>query len=84
MEYVELIARNLMICFSISQATIMIFTEGEEPLSFWQTLSDESPETMTEECIPMKASEMHVPENFQPIIPRWADIKDLFRQTASN
>jgi hypothetical protein len=59
-----------MFCFSIFQATIMIFTEGEEPLSFWQTLSDESPETMTEECIPMKASEMHVPENFQPIIPR--------------
>ena len=49
----------------------MIFTEGEEPLSFWQTLSDESPETMTEECIPMKPSEMHVPENFQPIIPRF-------------
>jgi hypothetical protein len=48
----------------------MIFTEGEEPLSFWQTLSDESVENFTEECIPMKASEMHVPENFVPIIPR--------------
>ena len=49
----------------------MIFTEGEEPLSFWQTLSDEPPETFSEECIPMKASEMHVPENFVPIIPRF-------------
>jgi hypothetical protein len=48
----------------------MIFTEGEEPLSFWQTLSDETAETFTEECIPMKGSEMHVPENFTPIIPR--------------
>ena len=48
----------------------MIFTEGEEPLSFWQTLSDEPAENFTEECIPMKASEMHVPDSFVPIIPR--------------
>ncbi|TRY63076.1 hypothetical protein TCAL_04910 [Tigriopus californicus] len=51
-----------------NKATIQIFSQGTEPLEFWQTLLDD-PEAL-EDAIPEGPPVNNVPDDFQPIIPR--------------
>lgn len=54
-----------------NKGTIQIFTQGEEPLEFWQVLADEDDqEGSGEDVVPTKGPEMHVPSDFVPIVPR--------------
>lgn len=52
------------------KATIHIFSQGDEPAEFWQTLN-EGIEDENEMVIPEKDSiKCHIPNDFQPVIPR--------------
>ena len=53
-----------------NKATIQIFTQGEEPLNFWQALADEDEEGAEEDIVPTKGPEMHVSSDFVAIVPR--------------
>lgn len=60
-----------------NKATIQIFTQGQEPIEFWQCLADgrendDEAEGEAEDgsCVPTSQPECHVPGDFTPIVPR--------------
>ncbi len=51
------------------KAEIHIFSQGDEPVEFWQTLAD-SKDSTEEDCVPTEPPKNHVPEDFKPVVPR--------------
>ena len=56
-----------------NKGQIQIFSQGDEPLDFWQTLSDIDPDALDvqeESYVPNKPPKPHVSKDFKQIIPR--------------
>ena len=57
----------------IAFLSLLLIYVGDEPLDFWQTLSDVDPEALDvedESYIPNSPPKSHVPKDFKQIIPR--------------
>ena len=56
-----------------NKAEIFIFSQGDEPMEFWQTLADDEDEDV-ENFVPDPSEiKNHVPDNFFPVIPRYVN-----------